>query len=66
MVIDRETRVLSYNSAALRLLRGSVDGPAPDTAFALNREAGFRRCVEDAPAGRRREELLERTAAAVR
>ena len=60
LVIDQETRVLSYNSAALRLLRGSVDGPAPDTAFALNREAGFRRCVEDALAGRRREELLEK------
>ena len=59
-VIDQETRVLSYNSAALRLLRGSVEGPAPDTAFALNREAGFRRCVEDALAGRRREELLEK------
>ena len=60
LVIDRETQVLSYNSAALRLLRGSVEGPAPDTAFALNREAGFRRCVEDALAGRRREELLEK------
>lgn len=60
LVIDQETRVLSYNSAALRLLRGSVEGPAPDTAFALNREAGFRRCVEDALAGRRREELLEK------
>lgn len=60
LVIDQETQVLSYNSAALRLLRGSVEGPAPDTAFALNREAGFRRCVEDALAGRRREELLEK------
>ena len=60
LVIDQETRVLSHNSAALRLLRGSVEGPAPDTAFALNREAGFRRCVEDALAGRRREELLEK------
>lgn len=28
LVIDQETRVLSYNSAALRLLRGSVEGPA--------------------------------------
>ena len=60
LVIDQETRVLSHNSAALRLLRGSVEGPTPDTAFALNREAGFRRCVEDALAGRRREELLEK------
>ena len=60
LVIDQETQVLSYTSAALRLLRGSVEGPAPDTAFALNREAGFRRCVEDALAGRRREELLEK------
>ena len=59
LVIDRETRVLSFNAAALRLLR--VDGPAEagESVLALNREAGFRRCVEESLAGRRCEELLE-------
>lgn len=59
IIIDRETRVLSHNAAALRLL----DAQAPteeDSVLALNREPGFRRCVEEALAGRRREELLER------
>ena len=59
LIIDRETRVLSYNAAALRLLdaRTPVEG---DSVLALNREPGFRRCVEEALTGRRREELLER------
>ncbi len=58
LVIDRETQVLSYNTAALRLL--GVEGPVEtgESVLALNREAGFRRCVEEALAGRRREELL--------
>ncbi|MBP3508433.1 sensor histidine kinase [Oscillibacter sp.] len=59
IIIDRETRVLSHNAAALRLL----DAQAPteeDSVLALNREPGFRRCVEEALAGHRREELLER------
>ena len=59
LIIDRETRVLSHNAAALRLL----DAQTPveeDSVLALNREPGFRRCVEEALAGRRREELLER------
>ena len=58
LIIDRETRVLSYNAAALRLL----DAQAPreeESVLALNREPGFRRCVEEALSGRRREELLE-------
>lgn len=58
LIIDHEMRVLSYNAAALRLL----DAQAPaehDSVFALNREPGFRRCIEDALAGRRREEQLE-------
>ena len=61
LVIDRETRVLSYNTAALRLLCGQRprDGE-PESVYALNREAGFRRCVEEALAGRRCEELLEK------
>lgn len=60
LVIDRETRVLSYNTAALRLL--GAEGPVKEaeSVLALDREAGFRRCVEEALAGRRWEELLER------
>ena len=59
LVIDRETRVLSYNTAALRLLR--ADKPQEgESAYALNREAGFRRCVEGALSGQRTEQLLER------
>ena len=58
LVIDRETRVLSHNGAALRLL-GATE-PAEASVLTLNRESGFRRCVEEALAGRRCEELLER------
>ena len=50
LVIDPETRVLSYNSAAVRLLRARQPGEEGASALELNREAGFRRC----------EELLER------
>ena len=60
LVIDPETRVLSYNSAAVRLLRARQPGEEGASALELNREAGFRRCVEEALAGRRCEELLER------
>ena len=59
LIIDRETRVLSYNAAALRLLDAGAPGEE-DSVLALNREPGFRHCVEEALAGRRREELLER------
>ena len=60
LVIDRESHVLSCNSAALRLL--GAEGPVREGTgiLELDREAGLRRCVEAALAGRRREELLER------
>ena len=60
LVIDPDTRVLSYNSAVVRLLRAQKPGEEGVTALELNREAGFRRCVEEALAGRRCEEMLER------
>ena len=60
LVIDQETRVLSYNSAALKLLGCERPVEEGESVLALDREAGFRRCVEEALAGRRREELLER------
>ncbi len=59
LVIDRETRVLSHNGAALRLL-GATEPAEEASVLTLNRESGFRRCVEEALAGRRCEELLER------
>ena len=59
LVIDRETRVLSHNGAALRLL-GAEEPAEEASVLTLNRESGFRRCVEEALAGRRCEELLER------
>lgn len=61
LVVDRETRLLSCNAAALRLLGAA--GPAEEggSVLALDRSEGFRRCVEEALAGRRREELLERS-----
>ena len=61
LVLDREARVLSYNSAALRLLGMGENRVAEgESVLTLNREAGFRRCVEEVRAGRRCEELLER------
>ena len=60
LVIDRETRLLSYNGAALGLLQAEGTVEQGESVLALNREAGFRHCVEEALAGRRREELLER------
>lgn len=60
LVIDPDTRVLSYNSAVVRLLRAQKPGEEGVTALELNREAGFRRCVEESLAGRRCEEMLER------
>ena len=59
LVIDQETRVLSYNSAALRLLYAQAPAEEGESVFAQNREAGFRRCVEEALAGRRCEQMLE-------
>ena len=60
LVIDQETRVLSYNSAALRLLHTEAPGQEGDTVYTLNRGAGFRCCVEGALSGRRTEQVVER------
>ncbi len=59
LVIDQETRVLSYNSAVLRLLYAQPPAEEGESVYALNRETGFRRCVEEALSGRRWEQLLE-------
>ena len=60
LVIDRETRVLTYNTAALELLGTGAALAEGASVLEVNREAGFRRCVEEALAGRRCEEVLER------
>ena len=61
LVLDNRARVLSHNGAALRLLGAEDTAAEPEiSAYALNREAPFRRSVEEALAGRRSEQLLER------
>ncbi len=60
LVIDQETRVLSYNSAALRLLQAPPPAGEGESVYAFARDAGLRRCVEEALAGRRCEQMLER------
>ena len=60
LVIDRDTRVLSHNGAALQLLEYEEPFEAGCSALELNREGAFRRCVETAISGERCEELLER------
>ena len=60
LVIDQETRVLTYNSAVLHLLHAQPPSQEGESVYALNREANFRHCVEEALAGRRCEQLLER------
>ena len=59
LVVDRETRLLSCNGAALRLLDAQAV-PEGESVLALDREEGFRRCVEEALEGRRCETLLDR------
>ncbi|WP_295586583.1 ATP-binding protein [uncultured Oscillibacter sp.] len=59
LVIDQETRVLTYNSSALRLLYAEPPQEG-ESIYVLNRESGFRRCVEGALAGKRTEQLLEK------
>lgn len=61
LVLDIRTRVLSNNSAALRLLETDCVPVSGETsAFILSREEGFRRCVEEALAGRRSERMVYR------
>jgi len=60
LVIDTQTRVLSCNSAALRLLGAKEFERSVDTVYALNRESDFRRCVEEALSGRRSEKMISR------
>lgn len=61
LVLDIRTRVLSNNTAVLRLLETDcVPVPGETSAFVLSREESFRRCVEEALAGRRSERMVHR------
>lgn len=61
LVLDTRTRVLSNNSAALRLLETDcVPIPGETSALVLSREESFRRCVEEALAGHRSEQMTRR------
>lgn len=53
LVIDKEERVLSYNSAAKSLL--GADGEATDSVITFNRTKNFREAVSKALAGERAE-----------
>ena len=56
LVIDRETAVLSYNTAALRLLGASrVEG----SVFSLNRSQQFRHAVDQSLRGSHSQALME-------
>lgn len=59
LVLDLKAHVLSYNSAALRLL-DAPDVPWGTSAYVLSEELGFRNAVDQALAGRRVEQLLEK------
>lgn len=48
LLIDSSMEILSYNTAALRLLGNGNDRVVPKTAFQLNRSRGFRTAVEEA------------------
>lgn len=58
LLIDSNMEILSYNSAALKLL-GSEDIKDPHTAFELNRSKGFRKAVDEALKGKHSQEPLE-------
>lgn len=59
LIIDHETRVLTHNSAALRLLGAEGSQSQGERVLQWNREEAFRRCVEGALKGSRCEVLLE-------
>ena len=57
LIVDRATNILSYNSAALRLLEAQA--PEGASILALNRSWAVRSAVESALAGRRCEQRME-------
>lgn len=60
LIIDHETRILTYNSAALRLLGAERPADEGESILALNRETGLCHCVDEALDGRSCEVMLEK------
>lgn len=58
LLIDTKMEILSYNTAAVRLL-GDTDTEEPHSAFELNRSTGFRTAAEEALSGRHSQQPLE-------
>lgn len=59
LLIDKSMEVISYNSAAIRLLSEGDEQQALDTAFELNRSKSFRTAVEESLKGKHSQQLLE-------
>lgn len=59
LLIDKNTDILSYNSAAIRLLGGRKEKRSPGAAFELNRSKSFRTAVEESLEGKHNQQLLE-------
>jgi len=60
VIVDRNTRVLSYNEAALELLETETSVEEGACALKLSQAPEFRRCVDTVLTGERCEGLLER------
>ena len=60
LMIDRGTNLLTYNSAALRLL-GVPEGATGKSVLILNRSEVFRTVVDESLAGRHAEQNMERS-----
>ncbi len=58
LVIDSKTNLLSYNSAALRLLKAEGEDPENSSVLTLNRTADFREAVNTVLTGKRAEHTM--------
>lgn len=57
LIIDKDTTLLTYNSAALRLL--DIDNVTEGSILALNRTKSFRQAVTESLAGSRAEKVMK-------
>lgn len=57
LVIDKNAKVLSYNSSALRLL--NIDKPAAENVLAFNRTKSFREAAQKSLSGERAENTVK-------
>lgn len=61
VAVDRQTRILSYNAAALRLLDAAPPAGAEEpSVYTLDRSGEFQAVVDEALRGQRCEKILER------